>query len=75
MGKKLKSGSGMNIPDHNSKSLETIFKVFLTYLKFFDAEYGSETRNLKKIKIKHLKKNNLFDPGYGVGKIRIRDPR
>jgi len=25
MGKKSRSGSGMNIPDHISKSLETIF--------------------------------------------------
>ncbi len=27
MGKKSRSGSGMNIPDHNSESLETIFGV------------------------------------------------
>jgi hypothetical protein len=36
MGKKSKSGSGMNIFDHISGSLETIFWVKL--LKFFDAD-------------------------------------
>jgi hypothetical protein len=35
MGKKSRSGSGMNIPDHISHSLETIFWVKI--LKFFDA--------------------------------------
>jgi hypothetical protein len=30
------SGSGMNIPDHISESLETIFRVKI--LKFFDAD-------------------------------------
>ncbi len=43
MGKKSKSGSGMNIPEHISESLETIF-FGLNILKFFDAdpdlEYG-----------------------------------
>ncbi len=29
-------GSGMNIPDHNSESLETVF--WLSKLKFFDAD-------------------------------------
>ncbi len=37
MGKKSKYGSGMNIPDHISVSLETIFWVKNTY-KFFDAD-------------------------------------
>jgi hypothetical protein len=37
MGKKSRSGSGMNIPDHISESLETIF----TILKFFDVDPGS----------------------------------
>jgi hypothetical protein len=35
MGKKSRSGSGMNIPDHISESLETIVRVKI--LKFFDA--------------------------------------
>ncbi len=58
-GKKSRSGSGMNIPDHNSESLETIFWVKI--LKFFyaDADPGS---------------GNLFDPWSGMGKIWIRDP-
>jgi hypothetical protein len=34
--KKSKPGSGMNIPDHISKSLETIFLIKI--LKFFDAD-------------------------------------
>jgi hypothetical protein len=38
MGKKSGSGSGMNNPDHISKSLETIFWVKI--LKFFDADPG-----------------------------------
>jgi hypothetical protein len=40
------SGSGMNIPDHISESLETIFWVKI--LKFFDVEPdpGSRIRNL-----------------------------
>jgi hypothetical protein len=36
MGKKPTSGSGMNIPDHISLSLETIFG--LKILEFFDEE-------------------------------------
>ena len=32
MGKKSRSGSGMNIPDHISENLETIFWVKNTYL-------------------------------------------
>jgi hypothetical protein len=35
MGKKPRSGTGMNIPDHISESLESIFWVKI--LKFFDA--------------------------------------
>jgi hypothetical protein len=40
MGKNQDSdpGSGMNIPDYNSKSLETIYWVENTLLKFFDAD-------------------------------------
>jgi hypothetical protein len=38
MGKQSGSGSGMNHPDHFSKSLETIFWVKI--LKFFDADPG-----------------------------------
>ncbi len=36
MGKKSRSGSGMNIPDHISESLETI--LWVKILKFFDAD-------------------------------------
>jgi hypothetical protein len=36
MGKKSRSGSRMNIPDHISESLETIF--WLKKLKFFDED-------------------------------------
>jgi hypothetical protein len=36
MSSKSRSGSGMNIPDHISESLETIFLVEI--LKFFDAD-------------------------------------
>jgi hypothetical protein len=57
--KKSRSGSGMNILDHISKSLETIFWVKI--LKFFDTcGFGS---------------GNLFDPRSGIrdGKIRIWD--
>jgi hypothetical protein len=39
MGKKSRSGSGMNIPDHIFESLETIFWVKI--LEFFDADPGS----------------------------------
>jgi hypothetical protein len=38
MGKKSRSRSGMNIPDHISESLETIFGVKI--LKSFDADPG-----------------------------------
>jgi hypothetical protein len=36
MGKKSRSGSGMNIPNHISEILDTIFWVKI--LKFFDAD-------------------------------------
>jgi hypothetical protein len=39
MGKKSRSGSGMNIPEHISESLEAIFE--LKILKFFDADADS----------------------------------
>jgi hypothetical protein len=41
MGKKSKSGSGMNIPDHISESLASIFG--LKILKFFDADPDPES--------------------------------
>jgi hypothetical protein len=64
IGKKSRSGSGINILDHISESLlslETIFGVKI--LKFFDED--ADPRD-----------GNLFDPGSGIrdGKIRIRDP-
>jgi hypothetical protein len=39
IGKKSRSGSGMNISDHISESLETI--LWVKILKFFDADPGS----------------------------------
>jgi hypothetical protein len=35
-GKKFGSGSGMNVPDNFSESLNTVFRVKI--LKFFDAD-------------------------------------
>jgi hypothetical protein len=52
-------GSGMNIPDHISESLETIF--WIRILKFFDANPDPVPGS-----------GNLFDPGSGKEKIRIR---
>ncbi len=56
----------MNIPDHNSESLETMFE--LQKLKFFyvDPNPGSGSGI-----------RNLFDPGFGIRaeKIRIRGIR
>jgi hypothetical protein len=40
LGKKSRSGSGMNIPDHISERLETIYWVKI--LKFFDADPDPE---------------------------------
>jgi hypothetical protein len=44
MGTKSRSGSGMNIPDHISESLETIFWVKI--LKFYDADVDPGSENL-----------------------------
>jgi hypothetical protein len=55
--KKSRSGSRMNIPDHISESLETIFWVKM--LKFFDADPDLG--------------RNLFEPGSWMEKIQIRD--
>jgi hypothetical protein len=64
MGKKSRSESGMNIPYHISKSIETIFWL-KKILKFFDADLGSEIFL-------------TLDPGFGVEKfgsgINIPDP-
>jgi hypothetical protein len=57
--KNLDPGSGMNIPDHISESIETI--VGVKVLKLFDADPDSGSRN-------------LLEPGSGMEKIRIRDP-
>jgi hypothetical protein len=46
MGKKSKSGSGMNNPDHIFECLDTIFWVKI--LEFFDADPGP---GMKKIRI------------------------
>jgi hypothetical protein len=58
MGKKSRSGSGMNIPDHISQRLETIFWVKI--LQFCDADSDAGS-------------GNLFDTGSGMEKNRIRD--
>jgi hypothetical protein len=42
-GKKSRSGSGLNISDHNSESLEPIFWVKI--LKFFDADPDPGSEN------------------------------
>jgi hypothetical protein len=55
------SGSGMNILDHISESLETIF--WLKMLKFFDADAVPVSGNLFFI----------LDQGSGMENIRIRD--
>jgi hypothetical protein len=44
MGKKSRSGSGMNIPNHISDSLKTI--IWVKKLKFFDADPVSGIRSL-----------------------------
>jgi hypothetical protein len=57
------SGSGMNIPDHISESLESIFRV--KTLKFFDVDADPDPGS-----------GNLFDPGSGIRymeKIRIEE--
>jgi hypothetical protein len=60
MGKKTRFGSGMNILDHISESLETIFWV--KPRKFFDAEADPGS-------------GSLFDPGFGVRDGKNSDPR
>jgi hypothetical protein len=70
MGKKSGSGSGMNKPDHISKSLETIFWVKI--LTFF---CGSGIQDLGS----RIWDGKNSDPGWkkfgsGMEKIRIRDP-
>jgi hypothetical protein len=53
MGKKSRSGSGMNILNHISESLETIFGVKI--LIFFDVDADANPRSVI-----------LFDPGSGI---------
>ncbi len=57
MGKKSKSGSGMNIPDHIFDSLETIFSV----------------KNLNSLFRMRIRDPEIFWPGSGMEKIWIRD--
>jgi hypothetical protein len=57
--KKSRSGSGMNIPDHISESLETIF--WIKILKFFDADPDSGSGTFL-----------TLDPGSGIN---IPDPQ
>jgi hypothetical protein len=71
MGRKSGTGSGMNIPDHISESLETIFWVKI--LKFFNADPGWKNSDpgsgMGKIRIRDGKNS---DPGSGSG-INIPD--
>jgi hypothetical protein len=64
LGKKSRSESGMNILDHISESLETIF--WIKILKFFDADADPDQGSWNLL---------VFDPesGFPDGKIRIRD--
>jgi len=64
MGKKSRSGSGMNIPDRISWSIETNF--WIKIFKFFDTDSDPDPRY-----------GNLFDPGSGMEKFRswIPDPQ
>jgi hypothetical protein len=64
MGKKSRSGSGMNIPDHISESLETIF--WIKIFKFFYADPGSGFF----LTLDPGWKNSV--PGYGIN---IPDPQ
>jgi hypothetical protein len=41
MGKKSRSGSGMNIPDHICESLETIFGLKIHKFFYVDPDPGS----------------------------------
>jgi hypothetical protein len=61
MGKKSRSGSGINIPDHISESLKTIFWV---------------EKYLNSLMWIQIRDPESFDPGSGIRmeKIRIRDP-
>jgi hypothetical protein len=61
MGKKSRSGSGMNIFGHISVSLETIFWVKI--LKFFDADADPDPGY-----------GNLFDSGSGIRDGKNTDP-
>jgi hypothetical protein len=64
MGKKLRSGSEMNISDHTSESLKPIFWVKKTYILSRGSESGIR---------------NLFDPESGVenfgSRINIPNPK
>jgi hypothetical protein len=60
MGKKSRIGSGINILEHISDSLKTIFRVKI--LEFLDADADPDPGF-----------GNLFEPGSGMEKIRIRD--
>jgi hypothetical protein len=57
MSKKSRFGSGMNIPDHISESLETIFAVKILKLCDADADADEDPGS-----------GNLFDPGSRDGK-------
>ncbi len=61
MGKKSRSGSGTNIPDHISEILETIFWVKI--LKFFDAAANPDRGS-----------GDLFDLGSGIQVDKNSDP-
>jgi hypothetical protein len=61
MDKKLGSGSGTNILDHISESLETFFRLII--LKFFDADADPDPAS-----------RNLFYPGSRIRDEKNSDP-
>ncbi len=72
MDKKPRSGSGINILDHVSESLEK--QVFwVKILKFFDADADPGFRNLCDPG-SEIRDGKNSDPGSGMEKIRIPDP-
>ncbi len=59
MGKKSRSGSGMNVPDHISESLETIFWVILIIFRLKYLNF------LMRMRIR-IQDTEIFDPGSGI---------
>jgi hypothetical protein len=80
MGKKSRSGSGKNIPDHISGSLETIFWVKKNTYKFFHADADPGWKkfisgiNISRIRTKRCCWQTLGG-GVGEGPSRVSPPR